>query len=64
MTNPYDSEGDSVAKRGTRQGLKNIEARLTALFGPQASLRVERSDGRHTTCLRYPCARTKQEVRA
>ncbi len=63
VTNPYDSD-EGVAKRGTRQGLKNIEARLTALFGPQASLRVERSDGRHTTCLRYPCARTKQEVRA
>lgn len=58
VSNPYDMEGEGVAKRGTRQGLKNIEARLTALFGPQASLSVERSDGRHTTCLRYPCART------
>ncbi|HFH3677162.1 TPA: hypothetical protein ACGJ0E_002976, partial [Pseudomonas aeruginosa] len=27
-----------------------------------ASLSVERRDGRHYTCLRYPCARLMQEA--
>ena len=64
VSNPFDAQDVAQPKRGTRQGLKNIEARLTALFGPQARLTVDRSDGRHTTCVRYPCARPTQEVRA
>ncbi|MEK1838217.1 MAG: sensor histidine kinase, partial [Pseudomonas sp.] len=35
-----------------------------ALFGPRASLSVDRGDGRHFTCLRYPCARLTQESSA
>ena len=31
-------------------------------FGPRASLSVERRDGCHFTCLRYPCVRPKQEA--
>lgn len=61
VSNPYqvDSERSSG---GTRQALVNIDARLTALFGPRASLSVDRRDGRHFTCLRYPCARLTQEA--
>ena len=63
VSNPFD-EGAHVPSRGTQQALVNIEARLVALFGPRASLTVERCDGRHFTCLRYPCARLTQEARA
>ncbi|HEY6610043.1 MAG TPA: sensor histidine kinase, partial [Pseudomonas sp.] len=41
-----------------------IQARLAALFGPEAGLNIERRDGRHFTCLRYACARPTQEARA
>ncbi|TRX75222.1 sensor histidine kinase [Pseudomonas mangiferae] len=63
VSNPFD-EGAHAPSRGTQQALTNIEARLAALFGPRASLTVERCDGRHFTCLRYPCARLTQEARA
>ncbi len=63
VSNPFDETARTQASRGTRQGLHNIDARLAALFGPQASLSVERRDGRHYTCLRYPCARRMQEAR-
>ena len=63
VSNPYDAEL-APASRGTRQALGNIDARLMALFGPQATLSSERRDGRHFTCLRYPCARLTQEARA
>lgn len=49
------------AARGARQGLSNIEARLAALFGPSASLSVERRNDRHYTWLRYPVAGSSQE---
>jgi len=62
VSNPFDEAAQTQVSRGTRQGLLNIDARLAALFGPQASLSVERRDGRHYTCLRYPCARQKQEA--
>lgn len=64
VSNPYEQTGEQPPSRGTHQALNNIEARLVALFGPRASLSVERRDGRHFTCLRYPCARPKQEARA
>ncbi|WXL25546.1 sensor histidine kinase [Ectopseudomonas mendocina] len=64
VSSPYEHEKEVQPSRGTRQALKNIEARLVALFGTKASLSVERREGRHFTCLRYPCARTKQEARA
>ncbi|MEN0106595.1 MAG: sensor histidine kinase, partial [Pseudomonas sp.] len=68
VSNPYDSlnqEGsEHKPSRGTHQALVNIDARLAALFGPRASLSVDRRDGRHFTCLRYPCARLTQEARA
>ncbi|WP_313517213.1 sensor histidine kinase [Pseudomonas sp.] len=64
VSNPYEEIADAKPSRGTRQALVNIEARITALFGPRASLSVERRDGRHFTCLRYPCARLTQEARA
>jgi len=64
VSNPYDETAQAPPSRGTRQGLRNIDARLTALFGSAASLSVERREGRHYTCLRYPCARQKQEARS
>ena len=62
VSNPYDESTEALPKKGTRQALQNIAARLAALFGPKASLTVERRDGRHFTCLRYPCARLMQEA--
>ena len=64
VSNPYEQLGEQPPSRGTHQALTNIDARLVALFGPRASLSVERRDGRYFTCLRYPCARPKQEARA
>ncbi len=64
VSNPFEGTGAQAPSRGTQQALINIEARLAALFGPRASLTVERRDGRHFTCLRYPCARLTQEARA
>ncbi|WP_245962009.1 sensor histidine kinase [Stutzerimonas urumqiensis] len=61
IDNPYEDDGRTPAWKGTRQGLQNIDARLAALFGPRASLSVERRDGRHYTCLRYPLARHMQQ---
>jgi two-component system sensor histidine kinase AlgZ len=63
VSNPLPGQ-ESVASRGTQQGLANIGARLTALFGSDASLSVERRNGRHFTCLRYPCFSLTQEARA
>jgi two-component system sensor histidine kinase AlgZ len=64
VSNPYDEGAERQPSRGTQQALVNIDARLAALFGPRASLSVDRRDGRHFTCLRYPCARLTQEARA
>jgi len=64
VSNPYDEVANRQTSNGTQQALVNIGARITALFGPHASLSVERRDGRHYTCLRYPCARLTQEARA
>ena len=63
VSNPLATR-EAAESGGTRLALGNIEARLTALFGPDASLSIERRDGRHFTCLRYACARPKQEARA
>jgi len=62
VSNPYDESTQTLPTKGTKQALQNIAARLAALFGPKASLSVERRDGRHYTCLRYPCARLMQEA--
>lgn len=64
VSNPYDEVARRQTSSGTQQALVNIGARITALFGPHASLSVERRDGRHFTCLRYPCARLTQESSA
>lgn len=64
VSNPFEEEAERQPSRGTRQALVNIDARLAALFGPGASLSVDRRDGRHFTCLRYPCSRPMQEARA
>ncbi|WP_309304291.1 sensor histidine kinase [Pseudomonas sp. LS1212] len=64
VSNPYDEAAVLQASSGTQQALLNIGARLAALFGPRASLSVDRRDGRHFTCLRYPCARPTQESSA
>ena len=64
ISNPYDEVAATRASGGTQQALANIGARLAALFGPRASLSVNRRDGRHFTCLRYPCARLTQESSA
>lgn len=63
VSNPYQ-EVEAVPSRGTHEALVNIDARLAALFGPGASLSVDRRDGRHFTCLRYPCSRRMQEAQA
>ena len=62
VSNPYDPVNDAKPSRGTQQALNNIEARLSAIFGAQARLIIERRDGRHFTCLRYPCASLPQEA--
>ncbi len=62
VSNPCEADSGPRTSRGTRQGLPNIEARLAALFGPRASLSVERREGRHYTCLRYPIAKQMQEA--
>ena len=62
VSNPYDETAQAQPSRGTRQALHNIEARLTALFGPAASLSVEWRNARYHTCLRYPCAIPMQEA--
>lgn len=64
IANPYDEAAARHVSDGTHQALENIGARLAALFGPEASLSVERRDGRHITCLRYSCARPTQESSA
>jgi len=64
ISNPYQEAAAGHASGGTQQALANIGARLAALFGPRASLSVNRRDGRHFTCLRYPCARLTQESSA
>ena len=63
VSNPFDEAAPKLPSRGTQQALHNIDARLTALFGPAASLSVERRNARYYTCLRYPCATQKQEAR-
>ncbi|SEP61831.1 MULTISPECIES: sensor histidine kinase [Pseudomonas] len=64
MSNPFDEQAEQHPRppKGTKQALTNIESRLTALFGPGASLKIERRDQRHITCLRYPCERLTQEA--
>jgi len=62
VSNPFDEAVQEPSSRGSRQALRNIEARLTALFGPEASLSLERRNARHYTRLRYPCATQKQEA--
>jgi two-component system sensor histidine kinase AlgZ len=64
ISNPYDEASVQSVSGGTHQALENIGARIAALFGPRASLSVERRDGRYFTCLRYPCARLTQESSA
>lgn len=64
VSNPYDEAAETRPSQGTQQALNKIVARLTALFGPAASLSVERRNARHYTCLRYPCATQKQEARS
>ncbi|MVW73841.1 sensor histidine kinase [Pseudomonas xionganensis] len=64
VSNPYDPPAEPPSSGGTHQALNNIDARLVALFGARASLSVERRDGRHFTCLSYPCARPMQEASA
>ncbi|AMB84194.1 alginate O-acetyltransferase [Pseudomonas agarici] len=64
ISNPYDDAARQQVSSGTQLALVNIGARLTALFGPRASLTMDRRDGRHFTCLRYPCTRLTQESSA
>ncbi|TWI57515.1 two-component system sensor histidine kinase AlgZ [Pseudomonas duriflava] len=64
ITNPFDEAAEHHPRppKGTKQALTNIESRLAALFGPAASLKIERRNQRHTTSLRYPCERLTQEA--
>ena len=59
-----EKRGKQRASSSTTRTLANIAGRRTALFGARASLSVDRGDGRHSTCLRYPCARLTQESSA
>lgn len=61
---PCDVVAHSTVLGGIGQVRVNIDARLAALFGLRTSLSVDRRDGRHSTCLRYPCARLTQESSA
>ena len=63
VSNPL-APGETAESGGTRLALHNIQARLAALFGPDASLTCECRDGRHFTCLRYACGRPTQEARS
>lgn len=62
ISNPYD-ETRKPRSQGTQQALGNIQARLVALFGPQATLTREVRDGRHFCCLGYPCQSLLLEAR-
>jgi two-component system sensor histidine kinase AlgZ len=53
-----------LARVANRQADENLAVGRAALFGLRASLSVDRGDGRHFTCLRYPCARLTQESSA
>ena len=63
ISNPYVEQVQQHPSRGTRQALSNIDARLVAIFGPTASLSVERCGELYCSRLRYPCARFTQETR-
>lgn len=62
VSNPVGSQ-TTVISQGTQQALSNINARLTALFGPGASLSVEQCGGYYFARLRYSCTRLMQETR-
>jgi two-component system sensor histidine kinase AlgZ len=61
---PCDAVAHPSALSGFGQARANFAARPAALFGLRTSLSVDRRDGRHFTCLRYPCARLTQESSA
>jgi two-component system sensor histidine kinase AlgZ len=52
IDNPCDP--DRPAGRGTGLGLKNVRERLRRLYGTEAGLRTQESDGRFTTRLELP----------
>ena len=62
IINPCEDEA-AVPSQGTQQALTNINARLTALFGTEAGLTVERRSGSYVARLRYSCTRLMQETR-
>ena len=64
ISKPYDDALRYRASGGIEQVRVNIGAALGALFAAPASLSVDRRDGSHRTCLRYPCARLTQESSA
>ncbi|CAI8802839.1 hypothetical protein EMIT0373P_40386 [Pseudomonas chlororaphis] len=64
ISSPHDHVVQWRALSGVEQARVNNGARRGALFGPRTSLSVDRRDGRHFTCLRYPCARLTQESSA
>lgn len=64
VSGAYGERGEQRVSRGTHQVLSGSAGRLVALFGAQASLSVERQDGRRYGRLRYPCTSLMQEARA
>jgi hypothetical protein len=64
ISKPYGDASPTRAWAVSHPADENLAAGLAALFGPRASLSVDRGDGRHFTCLRYPCARLTQESSA
>ena len=64
ISKPYGDASQLRAWAAKRPTDENLAARPAALFGLRASLSVDRGDGRHFTCLRYPCARLTQESSA
>ena len=64
ISKPCGDASPTRAWAANRPADENLAAGPTALFGARASLSVDRGDGRHFTCLRYPCARLTQESSA
>jgi len=53
VSNPCETA--ARASQGSGQALSNIESRLHALFGSEASLTAQRTGENFRVCLRYPC---------
>ena len=64
ISKPCGDASPTRAWAANRPVDENLAVGPAALFDARASLSVDRGDGRHFTCLRYPCARLTQESSA